>query len=102
MHGELYLFGAHIPEYQQAGKHLNHEPRRHRKLLVSKKQRDHLIGSVTREGYTIVPVSLYFNTKGLAKIQIALAKGKKEHDKRDTEKEREWGRQKNRLLRDRG
>lgn len=102
MHGELYLFGAHIPEYQQAGKHLNHEPRRHRKLLVSKKQRDHLIGSVTREGYTIVPVSLYFNAKGLAKIQIALAKGKKEHDKRDTEKEREWGRQKNRLLRDRG
>lgn len=102
MHGELYLFGAHIPEYQQAGKHLNHEPRRPRKLLVSKKERDRLAGAVTREGYTIVPVSLYFNAKGLAKVQIALAKGKKEHDKRDTEKAREWGRQKSRILRDRG
>jgi SsrA-binding protein len=100
--GELYLFNAHIPEYQQAGKHLNHEPRRLRKLLVSQKELDKLMGSVTREGYTIVPLSLYFNGKGLAKLQIALGKGKKEHDKRDTEKSRDWKRQKSRMLRERG
>ena len=101
-HGELYLFNAHIPEYQQAGKHLNHEPRRIRKLLLKQKEIDKLMGSVLREGYTIVPVHLYFNAKGLAKIQIALAKGKKDHDKRDTEKARDWDRQKGRIMRDRG
>lgn len=100
--GELYLYNAHIPEYNQAGPHLQHAPRRPRKLLLKARELGRLIGSVTREGYTIVPTRLYFNAKGLAKVEIALAKGKKEHDKRDTEKARDWGRQKQKLLRDKG
>ncbi len=97
--GELWLWNAHIPEYQQAGHHLQHAPRRPRKLLLSARQRDRLIGAVNRDGYTIVPTRIYFNAKGLAKLEIALAKGKKEYDKRETIKERDWNRQKSRVLR---
>lgn len=101
-HGDIVLFNAHIPEYQQAGKHLQHDPKRERKLLLHKKEIDKLIGSVQRAGYTIVPVRLYFNNKGMAKIEIALGKGKKEHDKRETVKERDWNKQKARLMREKG
>lgn len=97
--GEIWLIGAHIGEYMQAGPHLQHQARRARRLLLHKKEINRLIGAVTREGYTIVPVKLYFNGKGLAKVEIALAKGKKEYDKRDTEKKRDWGREKQRLMR---
>lgn len=100
--GEIFLLGAHIPEYGPAGAHLQHEPRRPRKLLLNKREVDKLLGAVAREGYTIVPVRLYFDDKGKAKLEIALAKGKKQHDKRETEKARDWGRQKARILRDRG
>ncbi len=100
--GDLWLFNAHIPEYEQAGTHLQHEPRRPRQLLLRRKEVHKLIGAITREGYTIVPVRLYFNGRGMAKIEIALAKGKKQYDKRETSKERDWGRQKQRLLREKG
>lgn len=98
--GELFLINAHIPEYPQAGPHLQHEPRRHRKLLLKKKEIDQLMGGVTREGMTIVPLKLFFDSKGIARLLIALARGKKLHDKRQTEKERDWNRQKGRILRD--
>ncbi|MCB9988762.1 MAG: SsrA-binding protein SmpB [Rhodospirillales bacterium] len=101
-HGELFLFGAHIPEYGPAGAHLQHEPRRNRKLLLHKREMNKLMGAVSREGYTIVPVKLYFNAKGMAKLEIALAKGKKQHDKRETEKQRDWQRDKARIMRDKG
>lgn len=100
--GDLVLINAHIPEYQQAGTHLQHEPGRIRKLLLHKKEIDKLLGSVTRGGYTIIPLRLYFNDKGLAKLEIALAKGKQLHDKRDTSKQRDWERDKARLMRDKG
>jgi len=96
--GDLYLLGASILEYQQAGKHLQHAPTRPRRLLLHKRELDKLIGAVRREGYTIIPTRLYFNARGLAKVEIALAKGKKLHDKRETEKQRDWNRQKTRLL----
>lgn len=95
---DIYLFNANIPEYQQAGRHLQHEPARPRRLLLHKKEINKLIGSVTREGYTIVPTRLYFNARGKVKLEIALAKGKKQHDKRETTKQRDWGREKQRLL----
>lgn len=97
--GALWLINAHIPEYQQAGPHLQHAPRRHRKLLLSQRQIDRMLGAVQRDGYTIVPTRIYFNAKGLAKLEIALAKGKKEYDKRQTIKERDWNREKQRVLR---
>ncbi|MFA5592467.1 MAG: SsrA-binding protein SmpB [Micavibrio sp.] len=97
--GELWLWNAHIPEYQQAGPHLQHAPRRPRKLLLNARQLSRLMGAVNREGYTIVPTRIYFNVKGLAKLEIALAKGKKEYDKRETIKQRDWDRQKSRVLR---
>ena len=100
--GELHLLNAHIPEYQQASQLLQHEPRRPRKLLLKKRENDRLMGAVSREGYTIIPVRLFFNGKGLAKLEIALAKGKKQHDKRETEKKRDWNRDKQRIMRDRG
>ena len=97
--GEIWLVNSHIAEYMQAGSHMQHDPKRHRKLLLKQKEINRLIGAVTREGYTIVPVRLYFNSRGLAKIEIALAKGKKEYDKRVTTKNREWGREQQRLMR---
>ncbi len=100
--GELYLFNAHIPEYQQAGSHLQHAPRRPRKLLMHKREINKLMGSVKKEGYTIVPLRLYFNSRGIAKLEIALAKGKKVYDKREDIKQRDWNRQKQRIMKERG
>ncbi|MFP5447111.1 MAG: SsrA-binding protein SmpB [Alphaproteobacteria bacterium] len=98
---DIVLINADIPPYAKAS-HFNHEPRRPRKLLLHRKQIDRLIGAVQREGRTIVPTKLYWNDKGLAKLEIALAKGKKLHDKRETSAERDWARDKARLLRDKG
>jgi SsrA-binding protein len=99
--GELFLYNAYIPEYLAANQ-FNHETRRPRKLLLHKRESNKLIGAVQREGMTLVPLRLYFNEKGRAKVELALAKGKKLHDKRQTEKARDWNREKARLLRDRG
>ena len=98
--GELWLFNANIPEYLQANR-FNHAPKRPRKLLLHKRQISKLVGAVEREGMTIVPLKLYFNEQGRAKIEIALARGKKLHDKRETEKQRTWDRERGRLLRSR-
>lgn len=98
---DIYLINADIPPYSQANR-FNHEPRRHRKLLLHRKQLDRLIGAVQREGRTLIPTKLYWNEKGLAKLELALAKGKKLHDKRETTAERDWQRDKARLLRDKG
>jgi SsrA-binding protein len=99
--GEIWLYNANIPEYLQASR-FNHPPKRPRKLLLHKRQINKLIGAVEREGLTIVPLKLYFNDKGRAKIEIALARGKKLHDKRETEKRRSWERERGRLLRQKG
>ena len=96
--GDLYLVNAYIPEYLQGNRN-NHEPRRPRRLLLHRRQINRLIGAIQREGYTIVPLSVYFNPRGLAKVELGLAKGKKEHDKRATAAKRDWQRQKQRLLR---
>jgi SsrA-binding protein len=98
--GELYLLNAHIQEYPQAPKHLQHTPKRPRKLLLHRKEVDKFMGAIKREGYTIIPTRLYFNAKNMAKLEIALGKGKKLHDKRATEKSRDWGRTKQRLMRE--
>ena len=98
---EIVLVNADIPPYKQANR-FNHEPRRHRKLLLHRKQIDKLIGAVQREGRTIIPVRLYLNERGMAKLEIALAKGKKIHDKREAVAERDWQRDKARLMRDKG
>lgn len=95
--GELFLINAHLPEYLQANR-FNHDPRRPRKLLLHRRQLNRLIGSVQKDGLTLVPLRLYFNAKGLAKLDIALARGKKLHDKRETSKNRDWQREKQRLL----
>ena len=99
--GEIWLINANIPEYQQAGR-FNHAPKRPRKLLLHQRQIDRLAGGVDREGMTIVPLKLYFNAKGRAKLEIALAKGKKLHDKRETLKKRSWERERGRLMRQKG
>jgi SsrA-binding protein len=99
---EIVLVNADIPPYAQAGPHFNHEPRRHRKLLLKRKEIDKLIGAVQREGRTIIPLKLFWNEKGLAKLELSLAKGKKEHDKRETSAARDWQRDKARLMKDRG
>jgi SsrA-binding protein len=98
---EIWLVNSNIPEYLQANRN-NHEPRRARKLLLHRKQINKLIGAIEREGMTIVPLKLYFNPKGRAKMEIALARGKKLHDKRATIKKRDWSREKGRLLRQKG
>ena len=99
--GEIWLINSNIPEYLQANR-FNHDPTRRRKLLLHKRQMEKLVGAVQREGMTIVPLRLYFNEKGRAKIEIALAKGKQNHDKRESEKARDWAREKGRLMRDKG
>ena len=99
--GEIWLINSNIPEYLQANR-FNHEPTRRRKLLLHKRQMDKLVGAVQREGMTIVPLRLYFNERGMAKLEIALAQGKKLHDKRETEKKRSWDKEKGRLLREKG
>ena len=99
--GEIWLINANIPEYLQANR-FNHEPRRRRKLLVSKREMAKLSQSVEREGMTLVPLKIYFNDRGRAKLLLAIARGKKLHDKRETEKQRDWSREKGRLLKERG
>ncbi|EDX79186.1 MAG: SsrA-binding protein SmpB [Alphaproteobacteria bacterium] len=98
---EIVLINADIPPYKQANR-FNHEPRRPRKLLLHRKQIDRLIGAVQRDGQTIIPLKLYLNDAGKAKLEIALAKGKKLHDKREASAERDWQRDKARLMRDKG
>ena len=95
--GRLALFNANIPVYPASRD--NHQPKRVRELLVNRKQRDRLLGLIRREGVTLVPLLLYFNDRGLAKLQIGLAKGRKKADKRQAERDRDWSRQKQRLLR---
>src|SRR5262245_2288478 len=99
--GEIWLVNANIPEYLQAGRD-NHAPKRPRKLLLHKRQINKLAGAVDREGMTIVPLKMYFNERGRAKLEIAVARGKKLHDKRQTEKKRSWERERGRLLRNKG
>lgn len=95
--GEIWLYNAYIPEYLEANR-FQHETKRPRKLLLNKREIAKLANGVNREGMTIVPLKIYFNDRGRAKVEIALARGKKLHDKRETEKERSWSREKGRLL----
>lgn len=99
--GEIFLVNAYIPEYLMANR-FNHEPRRVRKLLVHKREAGKLAQAVQREGMTLIPLRLYFTPKGIAKIELGIARGKKLHDKRETEKKRDWARDKARLMRSRG
>lgn len=99
--GALWLINAHVPEYPGA-KQFGHAPRRHRKLLMRKREIERLSGSLKRDGITLVPLDVYFNERGIAKLTLGLAKGKKQVDKRDTIKARDWQRDKARLMRERG
>lgn len=99
--GQVELINATIPEYLQANR-FNHEPKRARRLLLKAREIVKLAQGVEREGMSIVPLKLYFNDRGMAKLEIALGRGKKLHDKRETEKKRDWNREKARVLRDRG
>jgi len=99
--GEILLINSYIPEYLQANR-FNHEARRPRKLLLHRRQISKLATAIEREGMTLVPLKLYFNEKGRAKLELAVAKGKKLFDKRETEKKRDWGREKARLMKTRG
>ena len=99
--GELWLINSYIAPYEQA-KSFRHEERRRRKLLVSRKELKDLWNATQRQGMTLVPIVLYFNHKGMAKLKLGIAKGKKLHDKRDTSAKRDWNRQKQRLLKERG
>lgn len=100
--GEMYLMNAHIPPYEGASRVFNHEPNRDRKLLLHRRQMAHLLGSQKRKGMALVPLKIYFNKRGMAKLELALGEGKHKYDKRETVKDRDWGRQKARLLRDKG
>jgi SsrA-binding protein len=99
--GELYLINAHIAEYPGAARD-GHEPTRHRKLLLHKREMARLLGAIQRQGMALVPLRLYFNARGIAKVQLGLGRGKKIYDKRETEKKRDWERQKGRLMRGKG
>jgi SsrA-binding protein len=99
--GAIWLINSNIPEYLQAHRY-NHTPKRPRKLLLHQRQINKFAAAVEREGMTLVPLKLYFNAQGRAKIEIALGKGKKMHDKRDTLKKRSWDRERGRLMRDKG
>ena len=99
--GELWLMNSNITEYKQAGR-FNHAPKRPRKLLMHRRQINKLMGAIEREGMTVVPLKIYFNEKGRAKVEVALAKGKKLFDKRATETKRDWARERGRLMRDKG
>ncbi len=98
---EIWLEDCHISPWQQAGRD-NHEPERPRKLLLHRREIERLAGAVSRRGYTLVPLSIYFNPRGVAKVELGLGKGKHAHDKRAAIREREWKRHKERLMRDRG
>ena len=99
--GEAWLVNANIPEFSH-GNRFNHEPKRARKLLLHAREIEKMIGAVERKGMTLIPLSVYFNGRGRAKVELALAKGKQTHDKRQTIKDRDWQRDKARLMRDRG
>jgi SsrA-binding protein len=99
--GEIFLVNSYIPEYTE-GNRFNHEPRRVRKLLLHKRQIAKLSQAIEREGMTLIPLKVIFNAKGRAKVELGLAKGKKLHDKRETEKKRDWAREKGRLMRQKG
>lgn len=96
---EIWLVNSNVPEFSHGNRH-NHEPKRPRKLLLKEREIAKMHGAVAREGMTLVPLSIYFNGQGRAKVELALAKGKKAHDKRETIKERDWKREQSRLLRD--
>ena len=98
---EIMLINANFPEYGPANR-FNHEPKRPRKLLLHRKQIDKVLGAIQREGKTLIPTKLYFNEKGMVKLELALAKGKKLHDKRETVADRDWKREQGRLMRDKG
>jgi SsrA-binding protein len=98
---ELFLFNAYIPEYLQANR-FNHETRRPRRLLLHKRQIDKFIGATQREGYTVIPLKIYFNEKGRAKVELGLGRGKQLHDKRESEKKKDWERERGRLMREKG
>jgi SsrA-binding protein len=98
---EIFLFNANIPEYLQANR-FNHEPRRPRRLLLHKRQVEKFIGATQREGFTLIPLKLYFNERGRAKVELALGRGKQLHDKRQAEKKKDWDREKARLMRAKG
>lgn len=99
--GELYLNNAYIPEYAASGISA-HEPRAARKLLMRRREINRLMAAINRKGMTLLPLSVYFNKRGIAKVELALAEGKRKYDKRQVEKRRDWDRQKARLLRDKG
>lgn len=99
--GEIWLINSYIPEYLQANR-FNHEPRRRRKLLLKKREMARMASAVEKEGMTMVPLKIYFNDRGRAKLLLAIARGKKLHDKRETERQRDWAREKARLLKERG
>ena len=99
--GEAWLINANIPEFSHGNRH-NHEPKRPRKLLLHEREINRLRAGVAREGMTLIPLSVYFNARGRAKVELALARGKKLHDKRETIKDRDWKREQGRLMRDRG
>jgi SsrA-binding protein len=98
---QVWLINANVPEFSHGNRH-NHEPKRPRKLLLKERQIAKMHGAVAREGMTLVPLSVYFNGKGRAKVELALARGKKAHDKRETIKERDWKREQSRVMRDHG
>ncbi|GJD35967.1 SsrA-binding protein SmpB [Methylobacterium aerolatum] len=98
---DLMLFNAYIPEYLEANR-FNHDTKRPRRLLLHRRQIDKLIGATQRQGYTVIPLKIYFNERGRAKVELGLGKGKQAHDKREAVKERDWKRDQARLLRDRG
>ena len=99
--GELYLFNAYIPEYEAANR-FNHQPRRPRKLLLHRREMNRLLGQIRREGVTVVPLAFYFNERGLLKVELGLARGKKKADRRAAEKARDWRREQARLMREKG
>ena len=96
---ELFLFNAYIPEYLQANR-FNHETRRPRRLLLHNRQIDKFLGATQREGFTVIPLKIYFNEKGRAKVELGLGRGKKLHDKRESEKKKDWDRERARLMRE--
>ncbi len=99
--GEIFLVNSYIPEYKQAGP-FNHEPRRPRKLLLHRREIGRMLGAIQRQGMTLVPLKLYFNKRGMAKLEIGIAKGKRQYEKREATKKRDWERDKQRVLRARG
>ncbi len=99
--GEIWLINANIPEYLQANR-FNHEPKRPRKLLLTAREINKMFGAVARQGMTLVPLSVYFNGRGRAKVELAIARGRKAHDKREHEKEKDWKREQGRLMRNHG